>query len=748
MAGTNKSSQSSQSSQINYQNNKNGFPMTNNVLNSMSNSSALDMYLTQNYSALANSDLRQVVDTDGNTVIHHMASNLDKNALQKISETNPNAITYDVINKSNNNGELPIHKAMQTIQEYTTKNPSGKNSDFLQKNWNNKQQSMSNMGNGSALQYLKNGKNQIDSIFDQKRKKIYDFYHQIIEDTGNFYKTEMDRVNDFFEKQRNASADTLQKMKQKSDQFISYLINLGSNKDIPDKNNRIIVGQESNQSVFYDKTKAKSLNDNVVNNIKNLTQLAQSKANTFGNNLGQILPSTSNPPSIDSMQTNSKIQFINNLTKLYGKAVQTGGRQQGMSNIEDMNSFSEWSNTDTNNSFVTKSKNKLMENYNSAYMHNQDMNKNINKNTALSMNSDLNNLRRQSMDLKLNEEKLRNYRLLGGNDNQKLRQKEKTLRENRQKINQKINKKFNYQAGGKKDFDMDSDSVVDAVDESEASDADDYADVHVDSDPEDTILESEEETRLNDMFLNNRTKNNSDSLNLGINSDDSDDSVDSVDSDSNNTDNVKNKKSKINNSNFLNYSNIFSSQERPRDEKASEIYRSFVQKIMDLLGVDEQTAREYRSFVKITIENTNPELRKRENDALKIKEMENIFENKDKLQKMLDKINMEDLRKYMAERKEFGENRRKENENRRKDKSKDKSKDKNSDKNSDKNKDKNKMTLVKNTDSAMDKISKSKNTDKAKIKTDTNTKPKTTKKSKVVEDGYLKTDEIIFSPDF
>lgn len=167
-----------------------------------------------------------------------------------------------------------------------------------------------------------------------------------------------------------------------------------------------------------------------------------------------------------------------------------------------------------------------------------------------------------------------------------------------------------------------------------------------------------------------------------------------------------------------NYRNIWTSNERvtdsisemgrPRNTEVDEIYRSFVTKIMDLLGVDEQTAKDYRTVIKVKIEMENPELRKRINDPLKVKEMETFFVNKKKLKSLIDSIDMDEIKKYMAERKKESEKRRQERESEKSEKP------------------------------------KKKNT-KKKGKKETEKKDKA---SRVVDNGYLQSDEIIFSPEY
>jgi hypothetical protein len=106
------------------------------------------------------------------------------------------------------------------------------------------------------------------------------------------------------------------------------------------------------------------------------------------------------------------------------------------------------------------------------------------------------------------------------------------------------------------------------------------------------------------------------------------------------------------------HSNLTSVLDRVRNPEADEKYRSFVKTIMDLLSVDEDTARLYRSAIKITIERKNPELRK--DELLKIKEMENIFKSESTLTSTLEKIDIDEIKKHMAMQKQRSEERRKE----------------------------------------------------------------------------------------
>jgi len=88
------------------------------------------------------------------------------------------------------------------------------------------------------------------------------------------------------------------------------------------------------------------------------------------------------------------------------------------------------------------------------------------------------------------------------------------------------------------------------------------------------------------------------------------------------------------------HSNLTSVLDRVRNPEADEKYRSFVKTIMDLLSVDEDTARLYRSAIKIT--------------------MENIFKSESTLTSTLEKIDIDEIKKHMAMQKQRSEERRKE----------------------------------------------------------------------------------------
>ena len=128
------------------------------------------------------------------------------------------------------------------------------------------------------------------------------------------------------------------------------------------------------------------------------------------------------------------------------------------------------------------------------------------------------------------------------------------------------------------------------------------------------------------------------------------------------------------------YEYMTSTQDRPkRDPEVTAKYNKILERIMELLGLDEEKAKMYRSIIKLYLERTNPELKGSVNDALKIKEMEKIVENKKKLTEYWDKKvspHMEEIKSHMETQAKLGEERKKEIESKPKSKPKPKSKSK------------------------------------------------------------------------
>ena len=690
-----------------------------NVVN-MHQTNPLEHYLKKNYDKLAFSDLKQSVNNNGDTVIHIIAGNLDKAVFELILQFNPNAITYDVINMPNKKLELPIHKAMETLLSNNYKNHD----------------------------------------------------------------------------------------------FINYMVNvLGANPDIPDANDRIVSFETNCSKYIYDSDddRIKKLNDVVINNIKNLTKLAESKVEELSSALTQNLESK-------NTSNNNNIEFIKDITNYYASTREMN-KQQKLQSLTQMGGYNgrriiknyysdDLSEIGSNDSFKTNKKNQMIRNYDiknegsnmTTHMPTQKNNLGewkkrnfINSGSKIRMIGGnyfekRNKIIHDEEKLRLEEEKVRNERLIGGNDNSETRRREKELRTKRlkilserkhllggNKIRVELDLSKNNQTGGDIDYDImnNSDYVKGGTNEDNEDNEDNKDDDKKMENRKDNNKEStENEDDDTNMVGGKRKKyykNESEELNNLFSSD------------------VKFSESKLKSKSKSNKRpkselsdededesghNMFytNSQERVRNEKVDEIYRSFVKKIMDLLGVDEETARFYRSAIKINLENSNPELKKRENDERKIKEMENIFENKKKLQETLDKIDMNKIKKYMAEKKEEGERRReeikKEREKRKKQISESKSEEKiKKNEENEGNEEKKKKEMIiskpKRETKPKEKIGTTTSSVNINTKTETETESETSEnipkrkpkkknmvQSRIVDDGYLQSDEILFSPDY
>ncbi|ANB50509.1 hypothetical protein [Powai lake megavirus] len=503
------------------------------------NSNPLNLYLNKQYDKLANSNLKQPIDQDGNTVLHVIASNLDKQAFENIRKNNPNAINHSTINIPNKNSELPIHKAMESVK--------------------------------------KNNSNH---------------------------------------------------------EFITYMIdNLGANPNIPDINNRIIItNRNSNKS--YSDDKIKQLNNDAVNNFRKFTEMAETKLGeispTIKRKLNDMGISSNNFSKLAEDAQNKLSQIMPDLKKssnitynMSKNSRQNGGRnetdKQNVEAIKNLNRYYLNNRQKSTNSFVAKNKNKLINQYN----NNQ---------------SQFNN-------------QIINNKLVGGYNNNIFQNKQQT-------IGDRIRNYNNNLFGGASIFD--------------------------DSDDDDLIFNK---------------KDNSDSSEI-----------------------------EFDNKEIKRYRDMISNQSRPRNVKVDETYKSFVKKIMDLLGVDEETARLYRSAIKIEIENKNPELKRRENDELKVKEMEKMFASKKILQKAIDDIDMDKIKKTMQERKANWEARSEEIRKAREERSK-----------QNKNKKRSNNQTTTSDETSSDNMSTSIEVPK---------KLNKNRKTSVVENGYVQSDEVILSSEY
>ena len=99
-----------------------------------------------------------------------------------------------------------------------------------------------------------------------------------------------------------------------------------------------------------------------------------------------------------------------------------------------------------------------------------------------------------------------------------------------------------------------------------------------------------------------------------------------------------------------------------RDPVVLAKYNQILKRIMELLDIDEETARTYRSMIKLNITNEHPELRGAVNDSLKIAEIEKIVADESKLRAYWEqkvKPNIPMIKARMEEQAKLGEERRK-----------------------------------------------------------------------------------------
>lgn len=77
----------------------------------------LDAYRKGDLKKLSQCDLSTVVDSNGNTIIHIIATNLDKEAFEKLINLNNRCISTTMINKPNNQSDCPLHKALESLND-------------------------------------------------------------------------------------------------------------------------------------------------------------------------------------------------------------------------------------------------------------------------------------------------------------------------------------------------------------------------------------------------------------------------------------------------------------------------------------------------------------------------------------------------------------------------------------------------------------------------------------------------------
>lgn len=525
--------------------------------------------------------------------------------------------------------------------------------------------------------------------------------------------------------------DSIDQYPQKwANDFITYMIkNLGANPEIPDDKGRVISSATGTQSKsIYDTLGSQnhpsskdiigsqnppptSSKDIITGNLASLTNLVKKKS---------IIP-----PS-----TKEDIDFVKEITALYAPAKNSVGGNNGSKTNNDIRKMTE---TGKNDSFIIneRDKNKWIDEYNREKFdavetgHERFDYSNMNdprvkkENQYMRYQNTLENTEdRVKKDWNLNSEEMNNWKS-EKNMNQRL------FNNNTNPLQGGRNKRTNKTAnrGSKSFFDNWKTDDFD-LNTTNNSEQDDYDRKYFQKRVGKNKSSFNDEWATNDFTDNDEESTDSNKFNFrGSNIFDSDEIDDNQFEDSLSSD--------------KDYSGILAAQDRPRErnKEVDEIYRSFVVKIMDLLGVDEETAKFYRAAIKINIERNNPELQKRINDAIKIKEMEEIFKNKEKLNATLKKIDMDQIKEIMEERRkrreQFLEERQKNRESK-----------------PNKKKGRKDRTILKSENSSKER----KSTESSEKIDSTENKPKkarrTTKKSSVAENGYVQSDDVEFSSEY
>ena len=652
-----------------------------------SESNIMSMYYQKNFESLANTYLGIPINDEGDTIVHIISQNLDKNAFQEILKHNNMAITYSIINMPNRKSRYPLHAALDSI----------------------------------------------------------------LKDSNPNY------------------------------EFIDYMINvLGANPKNPDNNDRIIVIDDNNdnndnESETHPKSltneKINKLNKTVINNIKKLTMLLDKKNNSNYKN------------THSDMSMNTNVEFIKDIVDHYNKQnilngsdVSKESNKKVEVNSQDLTGgytgqrrIKKYTLADEHDMPSRKTIPKYAKQNNDTFALPHDVKEKIrekmdggNTNQIRMMDSNLKNQQKEMKtnknEYKLMEEKLMNQRLFGG-DNTELRKKQHSIGQKIKELNEKNKKMY---GGAKKQTktkrtkkrshrheDSDSETVFGGNDTSDFNniDLDDHDDGDSIAPINDKFKEQNETLNFNDSDDDNHDDHH---INRNINdiyknNDSEDVDVDDVDDvndvdiedryqsneDSNDYDTDDDTHDDNYKMNRPEHKRRHKREKTEEQKKIDEIYRSFIKTIMDNMGIDEEKAKLYRSALKITLEEAHPELKGKINDGLKIKEMENIISNKEKLKSALKKIDFNKIKDTMEERKNLAEKRREEFKKMREDNMKNRKTEK----------------PIKSTKSIEpNNSSNSSESPKSSESSEPPKKPKKrTKKSKVPESGYLESEDIIIS---
>lgn len=409
----------------------------------------------------------------------------------------------------------------------------------------------------------------------------------------------------------------------KTQNFINYMVKeLGAKPDIPDAHNRTLA-HYSNPS---DNNKKKSLQlSNLksiikeMDNIDSLRHIDSSNRHTGRSNRYNIatqpttMPTTSVPSTLEDL-LNKLPQTFENIPNKLGKILQDTSQK-----VSDT-----LSGPFTNRSKPVQggkerySERSQLNSRKQHYMDDAGIPMNEARITKRIVNQDqYHKLINEENELLRKEEMLRNKRLINRQFNTPTFESEVRAKNKRRTItNQRLN-----MFGGARDDEFDDD-----INNSSESDSD---------------------------------TSSSSSIDLtfgGVSDDDFDrdfdrDDNNKQDKDDNDDDDFFNGSDGLDNLGYDERDNM----DRPRDKQATDLFNKYLLKIKELLGVDDEKAKEYRTIIKLHFESKYPDLKGRQSDLKKMQKMEPYFESKTKLKNLLESIDVKSIKKFMDERRQTNE---------------------------------------------------------------------------------------------
>jgi len=110
------------------------------------------------------------------------------------------------------------------------------------------------------------------------------------------------------------------------------------------------------------------------------------------------------------------------------------------------------------------------------------------------------------------------------------------------------------------------------------------------------------------------------------------------------------------------YDYLYNQDRVSRDPEGTVIFNNVLKRIMELMGLDEKEAGYARTALKLYVLEKNPELKKRENDLKKMKEIEKLVVDKKTLKNVLDTMDVQKIKEYTLSQKKKSEEERKKRE--------------------------------------------------------------------------------------